>query len=61
MAFLGSCSYSIDTKKRVLIPGKYREELGNTFYVTRSLEGCLTIYTEADVGSNDLGGTLWIF
>jgi len=48
MAFLGSSSYSIDTKKRVLIPGKYREELGNIFYVTRSLEGCLTIYTEEE-------------
>ena len=48
MAFLGSCSYSIDTKKRVVIPGKYREELGNVFYVTRSLEGCLTIYTESE-------------
>ena len=46
MAFLGSSSYSIDAKKRVLIPNKYREELGNIFYITRSLERCLTIYTE---------------
>ena len=46
MAFLGSSLYSIDTKKRVLIPNKYRDELGNVFYITRSLERCLTIYTE---------------
>lgn len=46
MAFLGSCSYTIDSKNRVFIPVKYREELGETFYITRSVEDCLTIYTE---------------
>ncbi|MBE6532997.1 MAG: division/cell wall cluster transcriptional repressor MraZ [Ruminococcaceae bacterium] len=46
MAFLGSSSYSLDSKNRVFIPAKYREELGNVFYITRSLESCLTIYTE---------------
>ena len=48
MAFLGSSLYSIDTKKRVLIPNKYREELGNVFYITRSLEQCLTLYTDSE-------------
>ena len=46
MAFLGSSSYSLDSKNRVFVPAKYREELGNVFYITRSLESCLTIYTE---------------
>ena len=46
MAFLGSNNYSLDSKNRVFVPAKYREELGNVFYVTRSLESCLTIYTE---------------
>ena len=48
MAFLGSSTYSLDAKNRVFVPAKYREELGNTFYVTRSLESCLTIYTEEE-------------
>ena len=48
MAFLGSSNYSIDAKNRVFIPARYRDELGNTFYVTRSLESCLTIYTEEE-------------
>ena len=48
MAFLGSGTYSLDAKNRVFIPAKYREELGNVFYVTRSLESCLTIYTESE-------------
>lgn len=46
MAFLGSCTYSVDAKNRVFIPAKYRDDLSDVFYVTRSLEGCLTIYTE---------------
>ena len=48
MAFLGSSNYSLDAKNRVFIPAKYREELGSTFYVTRNLESCLTIYTEEE-------------
>lgn len=48
MAFFGSSTYSLDAKNRVFIPAKYREELGNTFYITRSLESCLTIYTEEE-------------
>jgi MraZ protein len=48
MAFLGSGNYSLDAKGRVFVPAKYREELGNIFYITRSLESCLTIYTEAE-------------
>ena len=46
MAFLGSSNYSLDSKSRVFVPAKYREDLGNVFYVTRNLESCLTIYTE---------------
>ena len=46
MSFVGSFNHSLDAKNRVFIPAKYREDLGNVFYVTRSLESCLTIYTE---------------
>lgn len=46
MAFLGSSNYSLDAKNRVFVPAKYREDLGNVFYITRNLEACLTIYTE---------------
>lgn len=46
MAFISSFNYSLDTKKRILIPNKFREELGDVFYITRSLDDCLTVYPE---------------
>ncbi len=46
MAFISSFVYSLDTKKRIIIPNKFREELGDVFYITRSLDTCLTIYPE---------------
>jgi MraZ protein len=48
MAFLGSSTYSLDAKKRLFVPAKYREDLGSVFYVTRSVDSCLIIYTEAE-------------
>ena len=48
MAFISSYMYSLDTKKRILVPNKFRDELGDTFYVTRSLDKCLTVYTEEE-------------
>ena len=46
MAFISSFCYSLDAKKRILIPSKFRDELGDSFYITRSLDDCLTIYPE---------------
>lgn len=48
MAFFSSYTYSLDTKKRILVPNKFRDELGDTFYVTRGLEKCLVVYTEEE-------------
>lgn len=48
MAFISSFVYSLDTKKRIIVPNKYRDELGEFFYVTRSLDQCLTVYTEEE-------------
>ena len=62
MAFISSYTYSIDSKKRILIPNKFREELGEVFYLTRSLDDCLVIYPEKEWetfinGLNDLPET----
>lgn len=37
----GSCEHSIDAKGRVIIPAKFRQELGESFYVSKGINGCL--------------------
>ncbi len=44
---IGEYNHSVDTKGRVIIPSKFREDLGDTFVVTKGLDGCLSIYPEA--------------
>ncbi len=42
---MGEYRHNIDDKKRLTIPSKYREELGDKFVVTRGLDGCLFVYS----------------
>ena len=44
---IGQYQHNIDAKGRLFIPAKYREELGDTFYVTIGLDGCLSVYSDA--------------
>ena len=37
--------HNIDDKSRIVLPSKFREELGDTFVITRGLEGCLFVYS----------------
>ena len=48
MSFVGSFTHSIDSKKRVFIPSKFREELGDEFYITRKFDSYLSVYTAED-------------
>lgn len=45
--FIGEYRHNIDAKGRIIVPAKFRDELGNSLIVTRGLDGCLTIYTIA--------------
>ena len=45
--FMGEYRHSLDAKNRMIIPAKFRDELGNTFVVTKGLDGCLTVYTSS--------------
>jgi MraZ protein len=42
--FIGEYSYSIDEKKRLAIPAKFRLALGKKAVLTRGLDNCLVIY-----------------
>ena len=42
--FIGEYKYTIDVKKRLALPSKFRKELGKTIIVTKSLESCLAVY-----------------
>ena len=42
--FLGEYQYSIDDKKRLAVPVKFRSALGKKAVVTRGLDDCLFMY-----------------
>ncbi len=42
--FMGEYSHTIDAKGRLIIPSKFREQLGEEFVLTKGLDGCLSIY-----------------
>lgn len=46
--FMGEYHHNIDDKGRLIIPAKFREELGDEFIVTRGIENCLFAYSKKD-------------
>ena len=42
--FIGEYTYSIDEKKRLAIPAKFRLALGKKAVLTRGIDNCLVIY-----------------
>ncbi len=46
--FTGTYRHAVDSKGRLFIPVRLREELGDTFMVTRGLQNCLRLYSMAE-------------
>jgi MraZ protein len=46
--FMGEYNHTIDTKGRLIVPSKFREQLGNEFVVTKGLDGCLFVYSNEE-------------
>ena len=44
----GEFNHSIDAKGRLIIPSKFRENLGENFVITKGLDGCLFLYPDRE-------------
>ena len=42
---IGEYQHTLDAKGRIFIPAKLREDLGDSFVVTKNMERCLSIYS----------------
>ena len=45
---VGKFEHSLDTKGRLIMPAKLREDIGDTFIVTKGLDGCLFAYSKQE-------------
>lgn len=46
--FMGEFEHSVDVKGRIIIPAKFREDLGDEFVITLGLDGCLFAYPQKE-------------
>ncbi len=44
IVFIGEFYHSLDNKGRLIIPSKFREDLGEIFVLTKGLDNCLFVY-----------------
>lgn len=45
--FMGEYHHNIDDKNRLIIPSKFRDELGEEFIITRGIDACLFVYSKS--------------
>ena len=46
--FMGEFHHNLDDKGRIVMPSKFRLELGESFVLTRGLDECLFIYSKSE-------------
>ena len=40
----GECQLNMDVKGRMMVPAKFREDLGDSFVVTKGLDNCIFVF-----------------
>lgn len=45
---IGEYEHSLDAKGRLIMPAKLREDIGETFIVTKGLDGCLFAFSKTE-------------
>jgi len=45
---IGEYNHTIDAKGRMSVPSKFRNVLGDSFVISKGLDGCLVIYTDEE-------------
>ena len=48
LMFMGEYNHTVDAKGRLIVPSKFREQLGDEFVVTKGLDGCLFVYENTE-------------
>jgi MraZ protein len=51
--FFGEYEHTIDDKKRLTLPARFREALADGVVLTRGLDGCLNVYPRGDWSALD--------
>ena len=46
--FIGEYNHTMDEKGRVIVPVKFRDGLGQTFYITKGFDSCLFVFDEQE-------------
>ena len=46
--FIGEYGHAIDAKNRIILPSKFREDLGDSCIMTKGLDGCLFVYSNEE-------------
>lgn len=46
--FIGEYQHSLDSKGRLIVPAKFRDDLGDVFIITKGLDNCLFVYPKSE-------------
>lgn len=48
LLLIGEYEHSLDAKGRLIMPAKFREDLGEKFIITKGLDGCLFVFSSTE-------------